>query len=163
MKSSSETNVSAATSRWAEYHWEAEQEFERLSQDADFMFGLALYIGEGSKTSGNQLCLTNCDPRVIRKGMRFFEKIGGTRSIMRVAIQVHPGLSKEAAEAFWREVTGLPSGQFHVTREAVSRASSCTKGNLQIYGTCQIRANSTKLRQKVTRWMELALKDGPLV
>ena len=149
--------------RWAEYHQEAQEEFAALSQDPAFMFGLALYVGEGSKTSGNQLCLTNCDPRVIRKGLQFFETIGVTPHSLRVAIQVHPGLSKETAEDFWRNVTGLQPEQFHATRDVISRASNCTKGNLQIYGTCQIRANSTKLRQKVSCWMELALNNGPLV
>ena len=149
--------------RWARYHGEAEAEYAEFSQDAQFMFGLALYIGEGSKTSGNLLCLTNCDPRVIRKGVSFYEKMGVARNAMRVAIQIHPGLSKEIAQLFWQEVTGLPPEQFHKTLEVVSRASKLTKGNLQIYGTCQIRACSTALRQKLARWMELALDDGPLV
>ena len=149
--------------RWARYYREAEEEYELLSQDTQFMFGLALYIGEGSKTSGNLLCLTNCDPRVIRKGMGFYEKIGVSRTAMRVAIQIHPGLSKQEAKIFWQQVTGLPSEQFHTVLEVMSRASKSTKGNLQIYGTCQLRACSTILRQKLARWMQLALDDGPLV
>ena len=149
--------------RWFGYHQEAEEEYILLSQDAQFMFGLALYVGEGSKTSGNLLCLTNCDPRVIRKGLRFYEKIGVSKTAMRVAIQIHPGLSKQEAELFWQQVTGLPSEQFHTTAEVMSRASKSTKGNLQIYGTCQLRACSTILRQKLARWMQLALDNGPLV
>lgn len=149
--------------RWAEYRREAEEEFATLSQDAQFMFGLALYVGEGSKTSGNQLCLTNCDPRVIRKGLEFYAKIGLPRGGIHLAIQIHPGLSKQGAEAFWQEVTGLPLEHFHTTREVISRASKLTKGHLQVYGTCQLRAFSTTLRQKLGRWMELALDDGPLV
>lgn len=127
------------------------------------MFGLALYIGEGSKTCGNQLCLTNCDGRVIRKGLEFFDKIGVPRQSLRVAIQIHEGLQKEAAEDYWQKVTSLLPGQFHTMRAVISRASNCTKGHIQIYGTCQIRACSTPIRQKVARWMALALNDGPLV
>ena len=149
--------------RWAGFYHEAEEEYAALSLDPDFMFGLALYVGEGSKSGSNLLCLTNCDPRVIRKGLRFFGRIGIVRSLMRVAIQIHPGLSTETAEAFCREVTGLPSEQFHATRDVTSRASGGKKGNVQLYGTCQIRACSTIMRQKVERWMELALSDGPLV
>lgn len=149
--------------RWAEFHRQAEEEYAALSQDPEFMFGLALYIGEGSKTSGNQLCLTNCNPRVIRKGLKFYEQIGVPRTAIHIAIQIHPGLPKLEAEAFWQELTGLPLEQFHTTREVVSRASKFTKGNLQVYGTCQLRAFSTTLRQKLARWMELALDNGPLV
>ena len=149
--------------RWARFYQKAEEEYTTLSLDPDFMFGLALYVGEGSKFGNNLLCLTNCDPRVIRKGIRFFEKIGIARSSMRVAIQIHPGLSAETAEAFWPEVTGLPPEQFHVTRDVTSRASGNKKGHAQLCGTCQVRACSTELRQKVARWMALALEDGPLV
>lgn len=143
--------------RWAEYHREAEEEYKRLSQDPSFMFGLALYIGEGSKTLQNELCITNCDPRVIQKGMQFFQQIGVSTDALRCALHVHPGLSKEIAEQFWQEVTGLPPEQFHTTRDAISRASKGTKGHVQLYGTCQLRACSTRLRQKIQKWMELAL------
>ena len=143
--------------RWQTFHQEAEEEYASLCKDPEFMFGVALYIGEGSKTRPNEVCITNCDPRVIQKGLEFFLKIGVAPSSLRCAIHLHPGLSKEAANAFWREVTGLPETQFHTIREAVSRASSGRKINLQIYGTCQISACSTKVRQKLARWMELAL------
>ncbi len=132
--------------RWAEFHRQAEEEYQTLSQDPEFMFGLALYIGEGSKTCGNQICLTNCDPRVIREGMNFYEKIGTPQSAIRVAMHIHPGLSQREAEVFWQGVTGLPLGQFHTTREVLSRASSATKGNLQVHGTCQLRAYSIIMR-----------------
>ncbi|MDQ2686469.1 MAG: hypothetical protein M3Y28_01220 [Armatimonadota bacterium] len=143
--------------RWAGFQQEAEEEYAALSQDPEFMFGLALYIGEGSKTAPNELCLTNCDSGVIRHGLRFFLKIGVPYQQIRCAIGIHPGLSKEAAQAYWQDVTGLPRNQFHTVREVASRASSGKKGHLQIYGTCQLRASVTKIRQKVHRWMELAL------
>ncbi|MBV9849351.1 MAG: hypothetical protein JO250_06665 [Armatimonadetes bacterium] len=143
--------------RWSQHHREAEEEFQHLRFDADFMFGLALYIGEGSKTKQNEVRITNCDPRVIQKGLQFFLKIGIPRENVRVAIHLHPGLSKDVAEGYWRKVTGLPESQFHMTRDAVSRASSGQKGNLQPYGTCQLRSNTTVIRQKLSAWMDLAL------
>lgn len=148
--------------RWAGYRRQAEEEWETLSQDPQFMFGLALYVGEGSKTKNEQLCITNCDPRVIRKAIDFFSRIGVSRKALRVGIHIHPGLSKEDAEVYWRNVTGLCQEQFHRTRDAVTRASSGTKGNIQVYGTCRISSCSTRLKQKIHRWMELAL-NAPLV
>ncbi len=144
--------------RWAEYQREAEEEYKLLSQDPSFMFGLALYVGEGSKTQQNELCITNCDPRVIQKGLQFFRQIGVPMDALRCGLHVHPGLSKKGAEQFWQEVTGLPPEQFHTTRDAISRASNGTKGHVQLYGTCQLRACSTRLRQKLQKWMELALR-----
>jgi len=142
--------------RWAEYHREAEEEYRTLSQDPEFMFGLALYIGEGSKTKQNDLCIANCDPRVIQKALEFL-RIGIPFASLRCAIHLHLGLSVETAEAYWQEVTGLPKTQFHRTSAAISRASGGKKGNLQVYGTCQISAAHTKIRQKLGRWMTLAL------
>lgn len=153
---------SRRTERWAEYHREAEAEWPRLSQDPGFMFEMALYIGEGSKTSGNRLTCTNCDPRVIKQGLAFFLSIGVPKSALRCALHVHPGLSKEKAERFWQQVSELPLEQFHTTRDAVSRASNGTKGHIQVHGTCQIHAYSTELCQKVHRWMDMAL-NAPLV
>ena len=143
--------------RWAGYHREAEAEYATLSQDPTFMFGLALYIGEGSKTKQNDMYITNCDPRVIQKGLEFFLKIGIPYTSLRCAIHLHPGLSIEGAENRWRGVTGLPETQFHQTSVALSSASGGKKGNIQVYGTCQIGASHTEIRQKLGRWMTLAL------
>lgn len=143
--------------RWARYHREAEAEYAALSQDPTFMFGLALYIGEGSKTKQNDVCIANCDPRVIQKALEFFLKIGIPYSSLRCGIHLHPELSVENVELYWRGVTGLPKTQFHQTSRAVSSASSGKKGNLQVYGTCQVVASHTEIRQKLGRWMTLAL------
>ena len=143
--------------RWAEFHREAAEEYKSLSQDPTFMFGLALYIGEGSKTKENALCIANCDPRVIQKGLEFFLRIGVPYESLRCGINLHPGLCQETAKQYWQEVTGLPQTQFYRISEAVSRASSGRKGNIQVYGTCQITASHTKIRQKLSCWMTLAL------
>ncbi len=149
--------------RWGEYRLEAEGEYEFLSSNPQFMFGLALYIGEGSKTNQNGLCLSNCDPRVISSGLRFFETIGIPDGSMRCAIHLHPGLCVTTAEQYWQNVTGLASTSFQKTTAALSRASAGHKVNIQRYGTCHIKASHTKIRQKLARWMDLALNVGPLV
>ena len=110
--------------RWAEYHREAEEEYVTLSQDPAFMFGLALYIGEGTKSDANAVCVTNCDPCVIQKSLEFFLKIGVPYASLRGAVHLHPGLSIENAEAYWREITKLPETQFHRTSVSTSRASA---------------------------------------
>ena len=120
--------------RWAEFHREAEEEYAALSLDPEFMFGLALYIGEGSKSKENALCIANCDPRVIQKGLEFFLRIGIPYSSLRCGINLHPGLCQETAKQYWQEVTGLPREQFYRNSEAVSRASSGKKGNLKSMG-----------------------------
>ncbi len=148
--------------RWAAYHEEARCEFETLSRDPAFMFGLALYVGEGDKSSQNRLCLSNCDPRVVRRGLEFYASAGVPIHSIRCQVHLHMGLDKDAALAFWQDVTHLPITQFHSVVQAVSRASGQQKGNLQLYGTCHLFAFNTKMRQKVGTWMDLAL-HGPIV
>ena len=149
--------------RWAEYHREAEAEYAVLSRDPIFMFGLALYIGEGSKTQPNSLRFSNCNPGVIRTSLQFFLTIGVAQSSVRCAVHLHPGLCIETAEVYWQGVTELPLAQFYKTTVALSRASSGTKTNVQRYGTCHLVAHQTIIRQKLERWMELSLLEGPLV
>ncbi len=149
--------------RWAEYHQEAESEYAVLSLEPAFMFGLALYIGEGSKTQPNSLRFANCDTGVIRKGLQFFLKIGLSRPQIRCAVHLHPNLDVAEAEAYWQETTGLVPAQFYKTTVALSRASSGSRTNIQRYGTCHLVAHQTSIRQKLEKWMELALSDGPLV
>src|SRR5687767_1252877 len=82
--------------RIATYYAEADQEFALLAADPVFTFGLALYVGEGSKSGGSSAQISNCDPRVIRKAIRFFLKIGIPWERLRAAIILHPGLSAPA-------------------------------------------------------------------
>jgi transcriptional regulator with XRE-family HTH domain len=52
--------------RWAAYHREAEEEYLTLSQDPVFMFGLALYIGEGTRRS-RMICVSRTATRASFK------------------------------------------------------------------------------------------------
>ena len=148
--------------RWAGFQAEAQQEYEELSRDPAFMFGLALYVGEGSKKQNNSLCIVNCDPRVVRQGIAFFQQIGAPHDKIICTIHLHPGLCVASAESYWREQTDLTSASFRKTVIAISSASGAKKGNLQQFGTCHVKVHSTWLCQKVYRWMDLALQ-GPLV
>ena len=143
--------------RWAQFHAAAEHEWESLRHDPQFMFGLALYIGEGSKSEDCCVSLTNCNAGVITKGIEFFVKLGVPSGKIKVALHLHPGLCEETARAYWQQTTGLPLTQFYRTVWAVSRASSGKKGHIQPCGTCRIVAYSVRIRQKLEVWMRLAL------
>ncbi len=147
--------------RWAQYQQEAVDEYQELSQDPQFMFGLALYIGEGHKCQHGLVAVVNCEAGVIAKSLEFFERIGVSKDKVTVTIHLHPGLCENEARKYWQQITGLPLTQFRKTIWVVSRASARKKGHLQIYGTCRIAVHSTKLRQKLGVWMKLALYGTP--
>ena len=125
------------------------------------MFGLALYIGEGSKTDRNVASVSNCDARVIRSVIDFFEQVGAPRTGLIVRIHIHDVNAASAANEFWVTETGLTEAQFRRPTVAVSGASHQTKGNIQPFGTCHVNANSTEVRQKIEKWMALALGGPP--
>ena len=149
--------------RWASYHAEAEQEWEHLKKDSIFMFGLALYVGEGGKTEPNVVSLGNCDPRVLCKTKGFFLQCGVPDERLRAHIVIHDDQSVEAAERYWLRHLGLLESQFQKTTVVVSKASKRKKGNIQPYGTCNLRAAVTSVRQKLERWMDLSLDDSAAV
>ncbi len=144
--------------RIAEYYREAEEEWPRLKQDVEFMFGLALYVGEGSKSKFDRVEIANCDVWVIRKSLLFFERIGAARARVGCKIVLHPGLDRQEALAFWQVATGLASQQFHIYY-AATRSSRNQFPHRQPYGTCTVCAHSVVLSYKVHRWVELALES----
>lgn len=135
----------------------AEAEWPRLRLDPEFMFGLALYIGEGDKVGDGVCGVTNCDPGVIRAAISFLVRLGAPLENLRVQVHVHHADSVQPAMTYWGSVTGFPSCQFTRPIIAVTRASQRTKGNIQPFGTCKVRFSSVDAKQRLVRWMELAL------
>jgi hypothetical protein len=145
--------------RIAAYHAQAEAEYPLLVQNPEFLFGLALYIGEGDKSSHCAVKITNCDYRVLQKSIRFFQCIGIPKERIRCDFQLHPGLPEEEARRFWRERLDLLPEQFGGVTRAVSSASQGKTIHKQPYGTCRIYTCSTVIKQKLLRWMDLALEQ----
>ncbi len=152
--------------RIAQYYKEAEEEFRVLRQDPEFMFGLALYIGEGYKGPNTEVGFINWNPQVVLKALEFFARIGVAKSHIRCRITLHPTQNKEEAEAFWSKTLDIPLTQFNQTYQAISPGSRGKRGQKWPHGGCTIRAYSVSLKHKLNRWMELSLlesnQNGPV-
>ena len=157
-KSSAAICASRRDSRWAQYHQEAEQEYAALSQDPQFMFGLAL-LHRGRQQN-------QAEPSLFGKlrSACYSESNGilsdDRRSLFIVALRL--AFTSWVACRRCRSLLAAndraaQSAVPHKTTSAVSRASSGKKGNLQVYGTCQLYASNTKIRQKLSCWMTLSL------
>ncbi|MEY2420867.1 MAG: hypothetical protein QOI95_934 [Acidimicrobiaceae bacterium] len=84
----------------------------RLSTEAFFVAGVALYAGEGSKTDG-AVKFANSDPRMILffiTWLRCFFDVDESR--LRLWLYLHEGLDLDAAISFWSELTEIPTAQF---------------------------------------------------
>ena len=144
--------------RWEAFHRAAEVEWGTLRFDPAFMFGLALYVGEGNKSDPNSAGMSNCDPRVILEMINFFVRIGVPKQDIVLLVHIHDAAIATSANEFWMTTTGFPAGQVRTPTIAVSRASKGARGNRQPYGTCHLFVYSTEVRQKIQRWMDIALQ-----
>lgn len=144
----------ARQARWAAFHRQAEEQWPSLSRDPLFMFGLALYIGEGTKTEPNRCKFSNCDPRVHHKFLDFLRSLGVAVDSLKFVIQTHGNL--EGSIRFWSEELQIPRAQIQGSVR-VSRSSKRTKAGKQPYGTLHVKYDNTAFRQKLERWIQLAL------
>lgn len=78
---------------------------------------------------------------------------------MRCLLTLNSSLDVESAEAFWREATGFTSKQFHKTQRRLGFSSKGKRGQRWPNGVCLLRAGDIRIRQKLNRWMELALTE----
>jgi len=83
----------------------------KISQRDVVIAGIALYIGEGSKTN-NLVRLVNADPAVVCFFIRWLGVLGVPRS--HIVIRIHAYLDSDTAQMtkFWIETTGLLPTQF---------------------------------------------------
>ena len=146
--------------RWKEYRKQARDEFSLFSKSPDFMFGLALYIGEGDKRSNCTLSIVNCDPKVLRSFLFFLQKwMYVLRNDVRCSIQIPPELSTDGVRQFWARYLNV---SIKCISEHIVRKISCNsrkkRGNKWPNGICRVEVYSTKLKQKMKVWMEKALQ-----
>jgi Homeodomain-like domain len=102
-----------------ELNRQGEARIGRLSEEAFFVAGVALYAGEGGKTD-RSVRFPNSDPEMVRffcAWLRRFFTIDESR--LRCRVYLHQGLDLEGAEAFWSDLTRIPRSQFGKPYRAV--------------------------------------------
>lgn len=136
---------------------EADLIWDRYRNDPKFMFGLALYIGEGSK-AGSTPGVTNCDTRVVFSSILFLKMLGVKSEEIRVHLNVHSEDQIEPAEEYWSKELNLPRTQFLKT--VINKVGhKGDKPHKQPFGTCQIRAQGRRLMSILERLSQLAFDE----
>ena len=119
----------------------------QLSEREFLVLGLALYAGEGGKTSG-EVRFANSDPRMIvvfLAWLRHFFEVNEAR--LRVRLYLHADLDLDAAIEFWSELTGIPRAQFGKPYRAVADAT--IRRNRHIYGCPGVSYGCTRTHRRV--------------
>lgn len=132
---------------------EAESEWVRLRESPEFMFGLALYLGEGYKKEG-RVGVTSSEPALLRMSLRFFALIGCDMQRVRAGVHLHQGEDPAKALTYWSSELGLPESKFE--KVVASKVSGGTRARHLVHGTGLVRVSHTAVKWKLNRWMELA-------
>jgi hypothetical protein len=139
---------------------QAGQDIHALSPRDLWLVGIALYWGEGGKTNRGMARISNSDPAVIQIMMRFFREICQVpEAKFRGHIHTFSHRNVKTAEAYWSEISGIPTKQFYKSYIKQSVASKNKRDTLP-YGTFQIYVCDTKLFYKIIGWIERIKEFG---
>ncbi|MDO8470302.1 MAG: hypothetical protein Q7S84_04825 [bacterium] len=127
-----------------------------LSEQAFLLFGTALYWGEGSK--GNQLYVTNSDPRLILFMARWIEKVFSIpRRKLKARLNIYPQQNEQELKQFWSDLTGIPIKNFG--KSYVKPISTGYRKNNLYYGTMRIEVpRSGDFIHRVYGWTQAVLE-----
>ncbi len=141
----------------------AQKEIGKLSKRDIFMAGIALYIGEGSKTQ-NIVRLVNSDVRVIGLFLRWLEVIGVPLSHVKARIHAYPTTDFKKAQEYWSNHTHIPASQFQSPCIDRRQGKDKKRAGTHEWGTLHLtvgaRGNSafgSALSRKITAYMDLLL------
>jgi len=138
---------------------------DNLTDRDIFVFGLGIYLGEGSKT-GNQIRVVNSDPRIIKFSMVWFKRcFGVTDANFHLRLHLYPDNDENRVIRFWMRALGLKKLAFQSTYiDTRLDKRKDRKGRLP-YGTAHLSvvSNGEKdfgvlLQRKIIASIDLALE-----
>jgi hypothetical protein len=127
---------------------EAERGAASLTLDQFFVWGIALYHGEGAKTERSTLSFANTSGTIIAgyvRWLRTFFDIDEQR--LRARLYLHVGLDEAAAMAYWSDLTAIPLTQFGKTYRAELRGEF--KQTKHVFGCLTVRYADRELQRRV--------------
>jgi hypothetical protein len=142
-------------------HIQALQDIGTMTKRDLLMFGLGLYLGEGSKAQ-EEVRIVNSDPDTIRIGVAWLKKACEVPDEnLSLKVHAYPDTDVDAAERFWSETSGIPRAQF--TRAVIDRRTekkAQNKGKLP-YGTAHVKVRAlgqktcgVLLHRRIMAWLE---------
>lgn len=123
---------------------------KHLKLDDDFLVGLGIYLGEGSRNRKPKV--TNSAPLVINQAIKFFELFGIDRKRLRAWIQLHERSVKNFSEVrqFWLRNTFLK--EENLTKIRIKKSSGSSK--VKQYGVIHLEANFILLQLLIKRLID---------
>lgn len=121
-----------------------------LSQREEFLCGLFLYWGEGTKTGNGILCLANTDYRMMRFFLQWITlALGVPKEKVFIRLHLYSDMSVEKEQEFWSKTLNIPSSQFKKPYVKKSTLVGLTYKNGFGHGTCNMMVSDAILRKRV--------------
>ena len=134
----------------------AETEFKHYKKDPLFMSGLMLYLAAGDLRDKRVIRFSSAKMDMHKIFLRFAtEYLGVEKSKVRFMLQLYRGQDEEVCMKKWHRATGLPYSQFYKNHVV----NTTSRKQTLHYGVGNTIIGSTVLKQKLSRWMELAIKE----
>jgi hypothetical protein len=154
LKYARDVNTKRKEERYHKYINEAEELYQSLKKNPLFLIGLTAYWGEGKKSGGNVVSLSNTDPELIRLVEIFYIKCLKIHlKKLRVGLFLYKDIHEDRAKEFWSSILSIPKDQFIKTQFLKSR-SVLTKRKSK-YGICNLYFSSTEYSIKIQQWIKL--------
>lgn len=142
--------------RYTEAVRSAETEFKHYKKDPLFMAGLMIYVVDGDTSQKLKIRLSSKRIDAHRVFIRFAtEYLGIEKTKLHFWILLYQGVDETVAMKKWHTATTIPYSQFY--KNQVIRSSK--KPSALHHGVGNTIIGSTVLKQKLDRWMELAVKE----
>jgi hypothetical protein len=141
----------------------AEKDVGKISRRDLFMFGLALYLGEGCK-SNSQVRMVNSDPLIIQASIAWFKMLGVKNSQFKIRLHLYPDSNVTQCLQFWSQTTSIPLSQFQQTHIDTRTDKKVKKRRKLPFGTVQLMVRSKGQKEygvlffrKIQLWNEVVL------
>ncbi len=119
----------------------AAEDIGKISRRDLFMFGLALYLGEGCKTN-SQIRMINSDPHIIKATIYWFKMLGVEKKQFRLRMYLYPDSDVKQSLQFWSRTTSIPVSQFQKHQVDTRIDKKAKKRRKLPFGTVQLTVQS---------------------
>ena len=121
-----------------------------LTKRENFLAGLFLYWGEGSKSHLTELSVSNNDPSIIKFFVNWLIKsLSVPKEKIKIQLHLYNNMDIEKEVDFWSKTLNVPLNQF--TKPYIKKSSSARinhKGGFG-HGTCNARFGNARLTEKI--------------
>lgn len=145
-----ETRRQQREARFRRYVVEEKAKIGNFTKRDLLIAGLAIFWGEGGKTSRGQLTISNTDPSMMRLVKYWFiEILGFTNDKIRVRLQLYKDMNIKQQFKYWSRQLNLPQSSFTKPLIKITTTDKFTHKGLFGHGTCELKVFSTEAEERM--------------